>query len=149
MTTHLPDTVSPAALHPLAAKAVADIDAMEARDRRAVVSRHECMAVGGWKLSSQVKKEQAGELVSLLDGPSRKVTTASLYRHLRDLAIATWPADGPPRKGRNPTSGFKKRAARRKPSPQELAALQRANARRRDEAMARRKEAKSPQPESA
>jgi hypothetical protein len=111
--------------------AVADIRAKWAQDPSAAKTRRECMAVGGWRMTTQLTKEKSGVLRAYVDGGSVRITTDSLYRHLIDLASV------PLHKVRKPVAGFRRK--RRTPTVQELDALQRANERRRIEAEERRR----------
>jgi hypothetical protein len=100
--------------------AAADIRAREAADKRISLSNRECCDEGGWGASSQRVKVQSGVLHRYLDGSSVRITAKSFYAHLIDLA------NSPSRPGRRPSATtFKKQ--RRESTPQELAALQRAN----------------------
>jgi hypothetical protein len=110
--------------------ALADILARWARDPSAAKSRRECMAIGGWKMTTQLQKEKRGLLHTFVDGGTVRITTVSLFEHLADLARA------PVRKARRPASGFKRK--KRTPTPQELDALRRGNERRAREAEQRR-----------
>jgi hypothetical protein len=121
---------------PKAATAIADLEHALAREQRAVLTRRECQSIGGWGATSQVEKEKSGALVSILDGATRKITTESLYRHLIALALASYPANAPAAKGRKPKSGFRKKLRAR--TEAELRGLAIGNARRREEARARR-----------
>ena len=120
--------------------AVADIEAKRAADRRVSMSRKECMGEGGWRLSSQILKENTGALHRYLDGASVRVTSKSFYDHLVALASE------PPRKVRQPAGRYRK--GRRPRTPQELQGLRIGNERRAEEARERR-EAKAPAREHA
>jgi hypothetical protein len=82
--------------------AVADILAQQAADRRVSLSRQECQIAGGWGATSQIEKENKGKLHRYLDGSRIRVTTASFYAHLIELASAE------PRKVRVPPKRFVK-----------------------------------------
>jgi hypothetical protein len=82
-------------------------------------------AKGGWAQTTQIQKEQSGALRIVRDGKSVLTTASSLYPHLIERVIASHPASGS--------------TPRRKPTPQELDGLARANARRAEEARLRRK----------
>jgi hypothetical protein len=112
-----------------------------------LASRKKSQAIGNWGPTTQIEKEKAGILVSFLDGASRKITIDSIYRHLIDLAIASYPVNAPPAKGRQPSKRFK-----RKPRPRtqnELRALARANEARRHEAQLRKEARKENEPAKA
>lgn len=115
--------------------AVADIRAEEAANEALLFTRKQCMARGGWGQTSQISKENSGALHQLLDGSAVRITAKSFYAHLIDLASA------PARQGRKASrTSFK---ARRAPTPQELAALQRANDVRHEEKVARKRQEES------
>jgi hypothetical protein len=112
--------------------AAVDIRAREAADKRVSLSRNECQVEGGWGASSQRLKERSGALHRYLDGSSVRITAKSFYAHLIDLANA------PPRRGRKPSgTSFQKKPRVR--TPQELAALRRANTQRHEEKLARKR----------
>jgi hypothetical protein len=98
-------------------------------DPRTALTRKDCQVVGGWGQTTQIAKEQSGALRSFLDGKKRLITTSSFYRHLIDRLITAHPARGPKR--------------RRRITPQERAALERANDRRHLEKLAREEAAKA------
>jgi hypothetical protein len=126
--------VSPAAL-----ALVADIAQRWSNDPRFSVSRKVSKEMLGIGPTRQIDLEHSGELRSYLDGTARRITLASIYLRLIKLAIRSRPPTGPV-KARQPAARFKPQ--RRKPTEQELSALQRANERRREEAR-RRREVKS------
>ena len=103
-----------------AAAIVADIKRRQAADSRVMLTRRQCQQEGNWGPTSQIAKENAGALDSVLDGSVRKITAASFYRHLIELAIRSHPPAGPV-KARQPAARYQKR--RREPSPAELEAL--------------------------
>jgi hypothetical protein len=90
--------------------------------------------------TTERQKEKDGILKTYVDGASVRVDTASIYLHAIDLITASNPVDGAPRKARLPPNPYRK-GDRRPRTPQELAALQRANERRHREALARREAA--------
>ena len=103
--------------------AAADIRAREAADKRISLSNKECCDEGGWGASSQRVKVQSGALHRYVDGSSVRITAKSFYAHL--IALANAPA----RQGRKPsTTSFQKQSRPR--TPQELAGLAKANAKR-------------------
>ena len=103
--------------------AAADIRAREAADKRISLSNKECCDEGGWGASSQRVKVQSGTLHRYVDGSSVRITAKSFYAHL--IALANAPA----RQGRRPsTTSFQKQSRPR--TPQELAGLAKANAKR-------------------
>jgi hypothetical protein len=114
--------------------AIADIDAREAADPRVALTNRQCEIEGGWGPTTQRKKQAEGCLNIYRDGTRVMNTAKSFYAHLRDLASA------PQQKVRQPKTMFKPR--RRERTPQELAALRRANDGRHQEAQ-RRREAKT------
>ena len=122
-----------------AAAIVADIKRRQAADSRVMLTRRQCQQGGNWGPTSQIAKENAGDLDSVLDGSVRKITAASFYRHLIELAIRSHPPAGPV-KARQPAARYQKH--RREPTPQELEGLRRGNAKRAAEAK-QRKEAKA------
>ena len=101
--------------------AVADIKARQAADRRVSLSPKECQTEGGWGESTYRAKVASGALHRYLDGARVRITAASFYGHQIELA-----SGAPDKKVRQPASRFQK--AVRPRTPQELAALQRANA---------------------
>jgi hypothetical protein len=94
------------------------------------------MGIMGCGLTSQIEREANGDIDSFVDGAARKITVKSIYRYLIRRVIETFPVDGPPKRGRNPVTGFKRK--RRAPTQAELDALARANTQRRLAAEARR-----------
>jgi hypothetical protein len=110
---------------PEAHPAIADLYQKWRTDRRSALSRAQCMEGAGWGLSTQIEKEKRGDLVSILDGKKRLIPTSSFYPHLIDRVITAYPAGA---------------RVRRKPTPQELAGLARANEQRKREGAARRAE---------
>ena len=67
-------------------QAVADLKAREAADPRVTLTRRECQVGGGWGQTSQIAKENSGVLHRVVDGTIVRITAASFYRHLIDLA---------------------------------------------------------------
>jgi hypothetical protein len=127
----------------LAVKAQAiidDIRAAQSLDQRVIVSRQTAMQMLSVGQTRLLELEKRGTLHSLLDGASRRITTASIYSYLVARAVATHPSDGVEGKVRSP-SAMKRRRGRppRARTENELRALERANSRRHDEAEARRK----------
>ena len=130
---NIPDKMSTSA-----AAIVADLLARYVAEPGVTLTRNDCVARGRWSLSTQLNKEKAGHLLSILDGVARRVTVRSFYQHLVDLAIASHPLGGPAARARPRQT---KSAFRRKPhlpNEAQLAALQRANTERAAEARARR-----------
>jgi hypothetical protein len=125
-----------------AAAIVADIKRRQAADSRVMLTRRQCQQGGNWGPTSQIAKENAGDLDSVLDGSVRKITAASFYRHLIELAIRSHPPAGPV-KARQPAARYQRRCPRRESTQAELEALKRGNERRRCEAEARRAEAQA------
>ena len=113
-----------------AAAIVADIKRRQAADSRVMLTRRQCQQCGNWGPTSQIAKENAGDLDSVLDGSVRKITAASFYRHLIELAIRSHPPAGPV-KARQPAARYQRRCPRREPTQAELEALKRGNERRR------------------
>jgi hypothetical protein len=134
----IPGLVIPDAISPEAAPIVADICDRFAADRRFSLTRADCKEVGGWKQSTQILKEKSGVLSSILDGAIRRITTRSLYQHLVDLAVASYPVGGPPARARSRQSKTRFRAKPFVPSGAQLEGLRRGNAQRAAEAKARR-----------
>ena len=97
---------------------------------RVMLTRRQCQQCGNWGPTSQIAKENAGDLDSVLDGSVRKITAASFYRHLIELAIRSHPPAGPV-KARQPAARYQRRCPRREPTQAELEALKRGNERRR------------------
>jgi hypothetical protein len=110
--------------------AAAALRRQKAADPRKLISRNDCETEGGWGQSTQFAKEASGVLHRVNVGLRVMVTAESFWDHLIDLANA------PQRKLRQPRTMFKPR--RREPTPQELAALRRANERSAEEAQKRR-----------
>ena len=97
-----------------AAAIVADIKRRQATDSRVMLTRRQCQQEGNWGPTSQITKENAGALDSVLDGSVRKITAASFYRHLIELAIRSHPPAGPV-KARQPAARYQRRCPRREP----------------------------------
>jgi hypothetical protein len=116
---------------------VRDIRAKEKADRRVSMSRQECQLAGNWGATSQIEKENSGKLRRYLDGNRVRITTASFYQHLAELAGAG------PGKVHQPAKRFAPR--QRVPTKKELEGLKRGNEKRAKEARNRR-EAKAAGP---
>jgi hypothetical protein len=100
------------------------------------LARKGAQARGRWGPSTEIIKENRGDLDSFLDGKVRRITTASLYRHLIALVISSRDENGEPTKARQPAKRFRCRARPR--TQAELDGLQKANQVRRLEALKRR-----------
>jgi hypothetical protein len=105
--------------------AAVDLRAEWAADPSASKTRKQCAAIGNWSKTTQIEKEKRGLLHRYVDGATVRITTASLFRHLIDLANA------PPRRARQAPPGFgqRKKSVRAR-TQAELDGLARANARR-------------------
>jgi hypothetical protein len=103
------------------------LDALEwLREQKSFsVSRKTSQEIFDHSATRQIEVELAGELESYLDSGVRKIPVTSIARRLIALAIASHPVDGEPTKARQPKARFKKQ--HRESTPQELAALKRAN----------------------
>jgi hypothetical protein len=103
-------------------------------ETRIALSRVECQRFGGWKLSTQIKKEVSGLLPSYLDGTSRRILAVTLFGHLFDLICDSNPVAAKPPTVRLPPGRYQKRPR----TQAELDGLAKANAERHAEAVARR-----------
>jgi hypothetical protein len=112
---------------------------LKAAESRLHVSRTECMKIDPHGLSKQIMLENAGEYNVFIDGGQKRIFTDSIYDRMIRAVIATYPIGAAPRKAREVSTKFKKKA--RKRTAAELAGLAKANARRAEEARLRRKEA--------
>jgi hypothetical protein len=121
-------------LSPKAAAVIADIQRAQALDQRVIVSRRVAQTMLSIGQTRLLELEKLGLLHSLLDGASRRITTASVYSYLISKAIESHPWDAPPAKARQPSSMRRKASRVRKPSENELRALERANLKRHDDA---------------
>jgi hypothetical protein len=128
----------PSELSPRAAAIVADIKARFVAEPRATLTRTESLTLGGWKLSTQLNKEKTGAILSILDGSARRIMVRSLYQHLIDLAIASYPVDGPAARARSRQSKTRFRRKPFAPNAAQLEGLRRGNAQRAAEAKKRR-----------
>jgi hypothetical protein len=80
-------------------------------DPRTALSRRDCMKEGCWGATTQLSKEQAGVLRTVLDGKRRLVTVDSYYQHLVARVIASHPIGAPAPKGTQTSTRFKPRRA--------------------------------------
>ena len=110
--------------------AVDDIKTKWAADPSASKSRRQCMEIGDWEQATQLREREAWRFADIPRRRIVRVTSDLLYRHLVELASV------PITKVRQPAARFQRK--RRDPTPQELAALKRANADRKREAAARK-----------
>jgi hypothetical protein len=103
-------------------------------------TRKEVSRLTGWGATLIRDKERAGILTKWPDGSITRIGTTSVWEHVLDLIAEGNPIGAPPKQARTPKTHFPRGYHRsRKPhSPAELAALARANARRAEEAKARR-----------
>jgi hypothetical protein len=99
-------------------------------DKRITVTREESQNIGRWKRSKQFGLEEQGLLLSHLCGPIRQIRAITVYSHLFNVAVA------PYRKARLAQHLRKPRRAR---TEAELRGLAIGNARRHEEALARRR----------
>jgi hypothetical protein len=117
--------------------AVAAVLARRDADPSASLSRFDCMALFGHRLSKQLEIEH--ELVSFMDRGRRRFEKNIVYDRLIRLLIESNPAGVPPPKIREVPTAFSKKPKKPRPrTPQELAGLARGNAKRRTEAEERR-----------
>jgi hypothetical protein len=79
-----------------------------AAERRALLSRAECMRLGGWAQTRQIAMEESGVLPSFLDGPNRRIPVPVLYRYLIECVLSSHPADAPSARVREPPKRFLK-----------------------------------------
>jgi hypothetical protein len=109
-------------------------------DERGSIDRQECQTFFGHGASKQIALELSGELVCYNDGGKKRIEIRSVHNRQLRLIVESYAAGSAvPLPVREVASGFRrKRRARTSRTPQELAALQRANARRSEEARARR-----------
>jgi hypothetical protein len=124
-----------------ARKIASDILAQWKADSRTAVSRKTACDMLGVGATKELALEQNGEIDSFLDGPVRRITTASIYRRQIRQAIASHPVDGGPTKARQPSHRFVKKPRPRTES--ELRGLAIGNERRKREAEARRVRARN------
>jgi len=134
--------VASAEVSPAALALVADIAQRWSNDPRFSVSRKVSQEMLGIGPTRQIDLEHSGELRSYLDGTARRITLASIYLRLINLAIRSHPPAGP-LKARQPAARYQRRSPRREPTQAELDALKRGNEWRRREAEARRAEAQA------
>jgi hypothetical protein len=135
--TNASDFNIPAKLSGAANAIIADLLMSYAAETRITLTRADCISRGGWSLSTQLNKEKAGYLLSILDGVSRRITARSFYQHLIDLAISSHPLNAPAARARSRQT---KTSFRRPfvPSAAQLEGLRRGNAQRAAAAEARR-----------
>jgi hypothetical protein len=126
-----------------ARRIVADLLAKQKAESRPALSRKDAGALLGVGVTKLLQLEAAGKLDGFLDGASRRITTASLYRYLIGQVIKSHPVDGPAVKVRQPPKQFRRAKAPRPRTEAELDGLRRGNERRRLEAQARRSGASS------
>ena len=117
-----------------------DIQRAQSLDQRVIVSRRVAQAMLSIGQTRLLELEKLGLLHSLLDGSSRRITTASVYNYLIARAVASHPSDGVEEKVRLP-SNMKRKAPkpRRRPTENELAGLAAANLKRHHDAEVSRK----------
>jgi hypothetical protein len=131
-----------ARLDPQGLRQVHDLISAYVAEPAPSLSRKGSQTRGNWGPSTQIAKENRGDLDSYLDGAVRRITAASLYRHLIALVIASRTADGEPVKARYPTRRYRPRVRPR--TQAELDGLAKANEGRRLAAQARREAKASP-----
>ena len=137
--TILKDGIDAVPVHPLARQhVVASIDWLD-RQISPFLTRKTAQEVLGCSQSKLLRIEAEGGVESLLDGAIRKVSAASIARRMIVNALLSHPIDGPALKARKPAKRYQKPPRVR--TPQELAALQRANDRSHDAAEARKRRA--------
>jgi hypothetical protein len=138
-TSHLEAEVSDAAR-----AIIASIRAAQAQDDRALIPTRDAMKMLGCSERRLFDLIGSNELLSILEGGSRRIVAASLYDLVCRRAIASHPADGPAARIHDGSSRLRKVKARppRTRTANELEALKRANAERAEEAR-RRKAAKA------
>ena len=107
-----------------------------AAETRIAVSRKVACEMLGVGSSRLIALERSGELLSYLDGASRKIVISSVYARLIRLALNAHPVGGAPATVRHPLGEYRK--APRARTPQELAGLRRSNERRAEEGRQRR-----------
>ena len=98
------------------------------------LTRKTTQEVIGCSPSKLLRLEAREELESFLDGAIRKISAASIARRMIANALLSHPLDGPALRARRPAKRYQKPPRVR--TPQELAALQRANDRSHDAAEA-------------
>jgi hypothetical protein len=123
-------------MSPAAQAVVNDIISRAERDIRVAVPRAVACEMQHIGSSREIELENAGVLLSYLDGSRRLITTASIYARLIRLAIESHPLDGPSVRVRRPSTRYQRR--RREPTLAELEGLRKGNERRKREAEARR-----------
>jgi hypothetical protein len=109
------------------------------REPRFGLPRKETMALFGHESTRQLAIEANNELQTFLDGGKRLITADSIAIRMIALALLSHPFDGSAVKIRQPPGRFQKQ--RREPTPQELAALKRANDARKEGKQRRLEEA--------
>jgi hypothetical protein len=123
-------------MSPAARAAVNDIVSRAERDNRVAVPRAVSQEMQHIGSSRQIELENEGKLTTYLDGSRRLVLVTSIYARLIKLVLESYPLDKPAKRVRRPTTRFTRK--RRPPTPAELEGLQRGNAKRAEEARARR-----------
>jgi hypothetical protein len=134
----------PLKLSPAAERGVFDWLKREEQDPNLRVRRPVAMQMLGVGQSKLFELEDAGLIDSVMSGGARLIITKSVYRLLIRDVVLSHPYGAPPKKAPLPWASFKThdrvdgRKLRRVRTPAELAALARANLRRKEEAAARR-----------
>jgi hypothetical protein len=121
-----------------ARKIIAATDAAEAEVKQAGVvlfTVPQARAILGLGATSVYGLMDSGDLPSVLIGNARRPIAAGVYELVRRRAIECNPVDAPMLKI---NTGLRRKPRRRQSTPQELAALERANQRRHDDAVERR-----------
>jgi hypothetical protein len=129
------------AVSPVAQSIVNRIREQEARDPSVLKTTHAVREMlGGCSVRHLYNLLNNGEIESVMDGRSRRPVSASVYDYMCRLAVASHPIGAPPAKWHDGRHSLRKPLAKRIRTPQELAALQRANAARHEAALARKSE---------
>ena len=117
-------------------EALADINRQEADDGRVFVSDKTTGEMTGMGTTWRADQRRRGKIKTIRVGNRRMDLVSSVYALMRDLVNDSYAEDGSITPIRRPKTEFKPKP--RKPTPQELAALARANEARRAEAQKRR-----------
>jgi hypothetical protein len=103
----------------------------------AAVTRTTCRTeIDPCSLSTQIARESSGEYETFNDGGQKKIVVDSVFDRMIRAVVATYSTDAPVPKIRASKTAFRRKTRAR--TPAELRGLATANARRREEALARR-----------
>jgi hypothetical protein len=140
----IPPADQPLKLSPAAERGVFDLTKRQERDLHLRVRRPVAMQMLGVGQSKLFELEDAGLIDSVMSGGARLIVADSIYRLLIRDVVLSHPYGAPAKKAALPWASFKThdrvdgRKLRKTRTPAELAALARANQRRKELAAARR-----------